>query len=162
MPYVELEQFLDRGSIRAWWGFSWRTFFGCAAGAIVGQQLGAALYGAGSAGMAVLSVVGAAVGLVVLLKRRGIVLARRVLVLGTFALRVAGKRSVLDGTQLGGRRHDAAPVPLQIRLAGADLELVATLDAVRAPLKLGAPTGRSNGAPHPDDPGDASPGEEHL
>ncbi len=62
MPYVELEQFLDRGAIRAWWGFSWKTFLGLGIGAVLGQQLGAVVYGSGTAGMAALTAVGALLG----------------------------------------------------------------------------------------------------
>jgi hypothetical protein len=116
MSYVELEQFLDRGSIRAWWGLSWRTFFGCAGGAVLGQQLGTVLFGAHMAGVALLTLVGAALGLTLLLKRRGIIVARRLLVLAGFGLRVARRRTVLDGALLAGRVDAHAPPPIQIRV----------------------------------------------
>ncbi len=119
MSYVELEQFLDRGSIRAWWGLSWRTFFGCAGGAVLGQQLGTVLFGTNMAGVATLTLVGAALGLTLLLKRRGIIVARRLLVLATFGLRVARKRTLVDGALLAGRVDAHAPPPIQIRVREA-------------------------------------------
>ncbi len=117
MSYVELEQFLDRGSIRAWWGLSWRTFFGCAGGAILGQQLGAVVWGASTAGVALTTLLGAALGLTLLLKRRGVLVWQRLLVFTVFGLRAVRRQTVLDG------RHFTPPMadgvnapPLQVRV----------------------------------------------
>ena len=128
MSYVELEQFLDRGSIRAWWGLSWRTFFGCAGGAVLGQQLGTMLFGANMAGVATLTLVGAALGLTLLLKRRGIIVARRLVVLAAFGLRAASKRTLVDGALLAGRVDAHAPPPIQIRVRERVLSAVASDD----------------------------------
>ncbi len=117
MSYVELEQFLDRGAIRAWWGLSWRTFFGCAGGAILGQQLGTVVWGASTAGVALLTLLGAALGLTLLLKRRGILVAQRLLVLLVFGLRSLRGQTVLDGALLQGRVDEAVPTPpIQVRV----------------------------------------------
>ncbi len=117
MSYVELEQFLDRGSIRAWWGLSWRTFFGCAGGAILGQQLGAVLWGASTAGMALTTLLGAALGLTLLLKRRSVIIAQRLLVLGVFVLRMIRRQTVLDGALLLARPDDGVTgPPMQVRV----------------------------------------------
>ncbi len=117
MSYVELEQFLDRGAIRAWWGLSWRTFFGCAGGAILGQQLGTVVWGASTAGVALTTLLGAALGLMLLLKRRGVIVWQRLAVLIIFGLRAVRRQTVLDGALLRERVDEAAAVPaMQVRV----------------------------------------------
>ncbi len=117
MSYVELEQFLDRGSIRAWWGLSWRTFFGCAGGAVLGQQLGAVLWGASTAGVALTTLLGAALGLTLLLKRRGVIVWQRLLVLIIFGLRAVRRQTLLDGRQLSAVLDEGVSAPpLQVRV----------------------------------------------
>ncbi len=112
-----MEQFLDRGAIRAWWGLSWRTFFGCAGGAILGQQVGAVLWGASTAGVALTTLLGAALGLTLLLKRRGVIVWQRLAVLTAFGLRMVRGHTVLDGTRLGNHLDEAATVrPMQVRV----------------------------------------------
>ncbi len=117
MSYVELEQFLDRGAIRAWWGLSWRTFFGCAGGAILGQQLGAVVWGASTAGVALSTLLGAALGLTLLLKRRGVIVWQRLAVLTVFGLRAVRRQTVLDGLHLN-RPMDAGVLgpSIQVRV----------------------------------------------
>ncbi len=117
MSYVELEQFLDRGSIRAWWGLSWRTFFGCAGGAILGQQLGVVVWGASTAGVALSTLLGAALGLTLLLKRRGVIVWQRLAVLTVFGLRAVRQRTVLDGRHLITPMDDTVTAPpIQVRV----------------------------------------------
>ncbi len=116
MAYVELEQFLDRGAIRAWWGFSWKTFLGLGIGGVLGQQLGAVVYGSGTAGMAVLTALGAALGVILMLQRRGMIVAKRLLILMQFAVRVAAKRTELDGRAAGVVVVDAQAPPMRVRV----------------------------------------------
>src|SRR3712207_6227698 len=137
MSYVELEQFLDRGSIRAWWGLSWRTFFGAAGGAVIGQQLGTAVWGGSAAAVALATLLGATVGLTLLLKRRGIIVARRLVVLATFGLRVASRRTVIDGARLGTTLEPSSSPPIQVRVRAV---------ASRSPVPSGDPPPVSNGA----------------
>ncbi len=72
MPYVELEQFLDQGSIRILAGLSRTTFFGAVIGGIVGSQLGQAIGGQRSWGVVVLTLLGIVIGAALMMKRRGI------------------------------------------------------------------------------------------
>jgi hypothetical protein len=116
MPYVELEQFLDRGAIRAWWGFSWKTLLGLGAGAVLGQQLGAVIYGSGTAGMAALTALGALLGVVLLLQRRGMIVAKRLLILAEYLLRVATQRTEIDGRTFGTVIPADEPPPMRVRL----------------------------------------------
>ena len=119
MAYVELEQFLDRGAIRAWWGFSWKTFLGLGIGGVLGQQLGAVLYGSGTAGMAVLTALGAALGVILMLQRRGMIVAKRLLILLQFGVRVAANRTELDGRAPGLLVVEDQAPPMRLRLRPA-------------------------------------------
>lgn len=116
MAYVELEQFLDRGAIRAWWGFSWKTFLGLGIGGVLGQQLGAVVYGSGTAGMAALTALGAALGVILMLQRRGMIVAKRLLILVQFAVRVAAKRTEFDGRAPGLVIVEDQTPPMRVRL----------------------------------------------
>jgi len=116
MAYVELEQFLDRGAIRAWWGFSWKTFLGLGIGGVLGQQLGAVLYGSGTAGMAALTALGAALGVILMLQRRGMIVAKRLMILLQFAVRVATNRTELDGRAPGLLVVEDQTPPMRVRL----------------------------------------------
>ncbi|MDP9313933.1 MAG: hypothetical protein M3R24_24160 [Chloroflexota bacterium] len=132
MSYVELEQFLDRGSIRAWWGLSWRTFFGCAGGAVLGQQLGAVVWGASTAGVALTTLLGAALGLTLLLKRRGVLVWQRLAVLAVFGLRMVRRHTMLDGWHLNQPMDDTVTAPaMQVRVHPPEEP-----DAALAPVKL--------------------------
>lgn len=116
MAYVELEQFLDRGAIRAWWGFSWKTFLGLGIGGVLGQQLGAVVYGSGTAGMATFTALGAALGVILMLQRRGMIVAKRLLILLQFAVRVAANRTELDGRAPGLLVVEDTVSPMRVRL----------------------------------------------
>ncbi len=72
MPYVELEQFLDQGSIRILAGLSRTTFVGAVVGGIIGSQLGQALGGQRSWSVVVVTLLGIVIGAVLMMKRRGI------------------------------------------------------------------------------------------
>ena len=71
---------------------------------------------------------GAALGLTLLLKRRGIIVARRLLVLAAFGLRAASRRTLVDGALLAGRVDAHAPPPIQIRVRERVLSAVASDD----------------------------------
>ncbi len=116
MAYVELEQFLDRGAIRAWWGFSWKTFLGLGIGGVLGQQLGAVVYGSGTAGMAALTALGAALGVILMLQRRGMIVAKRLVILLQFAVRVAAKRTEFDGRASGLLIVEDTVSPMRVRM----------------------------------------------
>ncbi len=140
MPYVELEQFLDRGAIRAWWGFSWKTLLGLGIGAVLGQQLGAVVYGSGTAGMAALTAVGALLGVVLLLQRRGMIVAKRLVILAEFALRVAAQRTEIDGRTVGVVTMADEPPPMRVRLRMlTPPEAAPATGDVATPLETGSP-----------------------
>ena len=107
MPAPELEQFLDRGQIRAWWGLAWRAVAGLATGAVLGQQLGVILYG-NRWPMAALTILGAALGLSLMLQRRGLVNARRLAIRGAYYARRIRKHNVIDG-----RAHGIVPAEVE-------------------------------------------------
>ena len=137
MPYVELEQFLDRGAIRAWWGFSWKTFLGLGVGAVVGQQLGAVVYGSGTPGMAALTALGGLLGVVLLLQRRGMIVAKRLLILMEYLLRVAAQRTEIDGRTFGVVAPADEPPPMRVRLRTSTSPDPAPEDAI--PVEAGSP-----------------------
>ncbi len=112
MPYVQLEQWLDRGAIKAWWGFSWKTFGGLAVGAVVGLQLGTLVYGSGSAGQVGLLALGAVLGLLVMLQRRGMIAGKRLLILVQFGFRVLRGHTEIDGRAYGVVAEEPEPAPL--------------------------------------------------
>jgi hypothetical protein len=130
MPYVELEQFLDRGAIKAYAWFSWKTAGGLGGGAIVGMQLGALLYGTGTLGVGVLTLLGAASGLALLSQRRGLIVARRLGVRAAFWLRRAAGRTELDGRDFGVAREDATLPLLLVRVHPPDADAAASEEAV--------------------------------
>ncbi len=143
MSYVELEQFLDRGAIRAWWGLSWRTFFGCAGGAILGQQLGAVVWGASTAGVALTTLLGAALGLTLLLKRHGVIVWQRLVVLTVFGLRMVRGHTMLDGLHLNRPMDDSVTAPpIQVRVHPPLVPDATTSDVAPG----AAVTSRRNGA----------------
>ena len=137
MAYVELEQFLDRGAIRAWWGFSWKSFLGLGIGGVLGQQLGAVLYGSGTAGMALLTALGATLGVILMLQRRGMIVAKRLVILFQFAVRVASGRTELDGRAPGLLVLEDTVAPMRVRLR----PMAPVLPAVEPALPL-APVDR--------------------
>ncbi len=112
MPYVQLEHWLDRGAIKAWWGFSWKTFGGLAVGAVVGLQLGTLVYGSGSAGQVGLLAAGAVLGLLIMLQRRGMIAGKRLLILLQFGLRVLRGHTEIDGRAYGIVAEEPDPAPL--------------------------------------------------
>ena len=138
MPYVQLEQWLDRGAIKAWWGFSWKTFGGLAVGAVVGLQLGTLLYGSGSAGQVGLLAAGAVLGLLIMLQRRGMIAGKRLLILLQFGLRVLRGHTEIDGRAYGIVAEEPDPAPLirvRVRQAPAAGPPAADQHAARAPTQ---------------------------
>src|SRR4051794_20721421 len=86
MAYMELEQFLGRGNEKVFWVLSLKDIGGLALGGFVGQQLGSALVGTGI-GVILLTLLGAACGLGLMLHYHGLVVGRRLVILGRYLLR---------------------------------------------------------------------------
>src|SRR4051794_34945654 len=86
MAYMELEQFLGRGNEKVFWVLSLKDIGGLALGGFVGQHLGSALVGTGI-GVILLTLLGAACGLGLMLHYHGLVVGRRLLILGRYLLR---------------------------------------------------------------------------
>ncbi len=118
MPAPELEQFLDRGQIRAWWGLAWRTVAGLATGAVLGQQIGVILYG-NRWPMAALTILGAAIGLGLMLQRRGLVNARRLAIRGAYCYRRVRKHNFIDGRAYGAVPAEVERPTLRVRMRQA-------------------------------------------
>ena len=120
MAQLQLEQCLNRGAIRAWWGFSMRTFIALAAGAILGLELGMLLYGGGLR-VAALMFVGALAGAFVLRERRGILAVHRWRLAARFHLRRLLVRPELDGRpgarrDLPGSAYGPSPAAMRVRI----------------------------------------------
>src|SRR5215216_345379 len=95
MAYMELEQFLGRGNEKVFWVLSLKDMGGLALGGFVGQRLGAALVGAGGA-LILMTLLGAAVGLGLMLQYHGLVVGRRLVLLARYLLRRLRGRSTID------------------------------------------------------------------
>src|SRR3954447_6864431 len=86
MAYMKLEQFLGRGNEKVFWVLSLKDIGGLALGGFAGQQLGSALAGTGIA-VILLTLLGAACGLGLMLHYHGLVVGRRLVILGRYLLR---------------------------------------------------------------------------
>src|SRR3712207_6555800 len=111
MPYAELEEWLDRGAIRAVWRLTWKTFAGVGIGAVLGMQVGTLVYGAGLA-VGGLTLLGAALGWACMRQRRGMVAVKRLWIRLQFWLRVLRKQTELDGRVYGVVRDEPQIAPV--------------------------------------------------
>src|SRR3954447_14710747 len=97
MAYMKLEQFLGRGNEKVFWVLSLKDIGGLALGGFVGQQLGSALAGTGIA-VILLTLLGAACGLGLMLHYHGLVVGRRLLIQGRYLLRRCTDRVTVTGS----------------------------------------------------------------
>ncbi len=100
MPAPELEDFFDRGKMRAWWGLNWWTAGGLAVGAVLGQQLGTIFYG-NQWPMAVFTIVGAVLGFWLMLSPRGLHRWQRVAIRVGYYWRRVRRQAIIDGRAYG-------------------------------------------------------------
>ena len=88
---------------------------GLATGAVLGQQLGVILYG-NRWPMAALTILGAAIGLGLMLQRRGLVNARRLAIRCAYYARHIRKHNVIDGRSYGVVPTEVEQPLLRVRL----------------------------------------------
>ncbi len=126
MPYVELEQFLDQGSIRILAGLSRTTFGGAVVGGIIGSQVGQALGGQRSLGVVAVTLFGILLGAALMMKRRGIANWKRWGVALLYYARSIRRPPTLDGlayltaTDEDARRRSTFHQPEQPAAVSAD------------------------------------------
>lgn len=87
MGYLELEQFLGRGNEKVFWVLSLKDLCGMALGGFIGQRGGEILFGSGMPAM-VVALVGAFIGLTLMMQYHGLIIGRRLVLL----LRFYGRR----------------------------------------------------------------------
>jgi hypothetical protein len=99
MSYMEMEQFLGRGEEKAVWIFSFKNVGGLIVGGFLGHRLFSVLGWTG--GLVFVGVLlGAAIGITLTFQRRGVLIARRLLIMLRFYIRRAVAARRIDATTL--------------------------------------------------------------